>query len=296
MIRKYLNHLILAAVLLPGLTVMQSCERINEQKENGVQVASDYCSVQSEIGAIVEVADQIGDQTTAKGTPLKFFSDAFGKQAVITALDTTFFDGDGIEFEINFGPISLPLSENQKGYDGKYRAGKMHVKIQSHYQEKLSKLEVEIEKSDNFWVGRNPSQPHNVAGSFSMSRQDNKKHNISIESFEFFGQKTLTLNGEFQLTKLTSFNPGMIGNQYQLTGKGSILISENEKHNWEIKQPLIKKVVPGCSGEFVNGMIELNNDDKSVVIAIDYDPFENESCDRIVRATVAGKSTDITLD
>jgi hypothetical protein len=46
----------------------------------------------------------------------------------------------------------------------------------------------------------------------------------------------------------------------------------------------------------VNGMIVLNNDDKSVVIAIDYDPFENESCDRIVRATVAGKSTDITLD
>ena len=76
----------------------------------------------------------------------------------------------------------------------------------------------------------------------------------------------------------------------------SLLNSENEKQNWEIKQPLVKKVVPGCSGEFVSGMIELNNNDKSAMISIDYDPFDNESCDRIVRATVAGKNTDITLD
>ena len=296
MIHKYFKRWVFALVLSIGLILMQSCERINDHKENGIQLATDYCSMQSDFAAIVEVADQMGDQTTAKGTPIKFLLDAFGRQTVVRALDTTYFDGDGIEFEIDFGPTSLPLSENQRGYDGKYRAGKMHVKIETHYQEKLSKLEIEINKSDNYWVGRNPSQPHNIAASLSLSRQDSKKHEISIESFEFLGQKAITLNGTFQLNKLTSVNPGVIGNNYQLTGSGSLLNSENEKQNWEIKQPLVKKVVPGCSGEFVSGMIELNNNDKSAMISIDYDPFDNESCDRIVRATVAGKNTDITLD
>ena len=296
MIHKYFKRWVFALVLSIGLILMQSCERINDHKENGVQLATDYCSMQSDFAAIVEVADQMGDQTTAKGTPIKFLLDAFGRQTVVRALDTTYFDGDGIEFEIDFGPTSLPLSENQRGYDGKYRAGKMHVKIETHYQEKLSKLEIEINKSDNYWVGRNPSQPHNIAASLSLSRQDSKKHEISIESFEFLGQKAITLNGTFQLTKLTSVNPGVIGNNYQLTGSGSLLNSEKETQNWEIKQPLVKKVVPGCSGEFVSGMIELNNNDKSAMISIDYDPFDNESCDRIVRATVAGKNTDITLD
>ena len=296
MIHKYFKRWVFALVLSIGLILMPSCERINDHKENGVQLATDYCSMQSDFAAIVEVADQMGDQTTAKGTPIKFLLDAFGRQTVVRALDTTYFDGDGIEFEIDFGPTSLPLSENQRGYDGKYRAGKMHVKIETHYQEKLSKLEIEINKSDNYWVGRNPSQPHNIAASLSLSRQDSKKHEISIESFEFLGQKAITLNGTFQLNKLTSVNPGVIGNNYQLTGSGSLLNSEKETQNWEIKQPLVKKVVPGCSGEFVSGMIELNNNDKSAMISIDYDPFDNESCDRIVRATVAGKNTDITLD
>jgi hypothetical protein len=43
-------------------------------------------------------------------------------------------------------------------------------------------------------------------------------------------------------------------------------------------------------------MLELKDSDNSNTTILDYDPFENESCDRIVRVTIAGKSTDITLD
>lgn len=296
MIHKYVNRWIFALVLYTGLIFMQSCERINDHKENGVQMATDHCLMQSELATLIEVADQIGDQTTAKGTPPKFLADAFGKQVEIFPSDTTYFDGDGIEFEIDFGPATLPISENQKGYDGKYRAGKMHVKIETHYQEKLSKMEVEIYQNDNFLVGRNPNQLHKLTTAFSMTRQASKKHDINIESFQFFGSKTITLDGVIQLEKIMANNPGVIGNHYQVTGAGTMLNSENEKQNWEIKQPLVKKVVPGCSGEFVSGMIELNKNEKSAMISIDYDPFDNESCDRIVRATVAGKNTDITLD
>lgn len=278
-----------------GLISMQSCERINEHKENGLQLATDFCVMQSELASIIEVADEMGDQTTGKGTPPKFVLGAFGKAASVKILDSTFFDGDAIEFEINFGPNNLPLSENQRGFDGKYRAGIMHIKIQSHYIENTAKLEIEIDKSDNFWVGANPNQPKNIAISCSTIRQDSKTHSIAIESLDFFGQKKISIEGTVQLLKLTSSNPGVIGNKYQILGKGLIKESDDEQ-SWEIIQPLIKNVVPGCSGEYINGMLELKDSEKSNTTILDYDPFKNESCDRIVRVTIAGKITDITLD
>jgi hypothetical protein len=295
MIRKYLHHALLALVFMLGLISMQSCERINEHKENGLQLATDFCVMQSELASIIEVADEMGDQTTGKGTPSKFVLGAFGKAASVKILDSTFFDGDAIEFEINFGPNKLPLSENQRGFDGKYRAGTMHIKIQSHYIENTAKLELKIDKSDNFWVGANPNQPKNMAISCSTIRQDSKTHSLTIESLDLFGQKTISIEGTVQLLKLTNSNPGVIGNKYQILGKGVLKDSDDEQ-NWEIVQPLIKNVVPGCSGEYINGMLELKDSEKSSTTILDYDPFENESCDRIVRVTIAGKITDITLD
>ena len=295
MIRKYLHHALLALVFMLGLISMQSCERINEHKENGLQLATDFCVMQSELASIIEVADEMGDQTTGKGTPSKFVLGAFGKAASVKILDSTFFDGDAIEFEINFGPNKLPLSENQRGFDGKYRAGTMHIKIQSHYIENTAKLELKIDKSDNFWVGANPNQPKNMAISCSTIRQDAKTHSLTIESLDFFGQKTISIEGTVQLLKLTNSKPGVIGNKYQIWGKGELKESDDEQ-NWEIVQPLIKNVVPGCSGEYINGMLELKDSDNSNTTILDYDPFENESCDRIVRVTIAGKITDITLD
>jgi hypothetical protein len=295
MIRKYLHHALLALVFMLGLISMQSCERINEHKENGLQLATDFCVMQSELASIIEVADEMGDQTTGKGTPSKFVLGAFGKAASVKILDSTFFDGDAIEFEINFGPNKLPLSENQRGFDGKYRAGTMHIKIQSHYIENTAKLELKIDKSDNFCVGANPNQPKNMAISCSTIRQDAKTHSLAIESLDLFGQKKITLEGTVQLLKLNNSNPGVIGNKYQILGKG-ILKDSDDDQSWEIMQPLIKNVVPGCSGEYINGMLELKDSDNSNTTILDYDPFENESCDRIVRVTIAGKITDITLD
>ncbi len=296
MIRKYLHHTLIVLVFTLGLIAMQSCEQINEHKENGLQVATDYCLMQSELASIIELADEMGDQTAGKGTPPKFMLEAFGKTTSVIISDSTYFDGDGIEFEINFGPNTLPLSENQRGYDGKYRAGKMHVKIQSHYQEKTSKLELEIDKSDNFWMGINPNQPRNIAIFCSIIRQDSKTHNVTIESLDFFGKNTITFKGSAQLIKLTSWNPGVMGNKYQISGNGVLMESDHDELTWEVVQPLIKNVVPGCSSEYVNGMVLLKESDKSTTTTLDYDPFENESCDRIVRVTIAGKSTDITLD
>lgn len=296
MIRKCKHHTLLALCLSLGLISMQSCERINEHTENGLQLATDFCTMQSDLASIVEVADEIGDKTTAKGITTKMLLGAFGKSTTLSISDSTYFDGDGIEFEVDFGPTTLPLPENQRGYDGKYRAGKMHIKIQTHYQENSSKLELEIDESDNFKLGADPAKPRNVSISCTFRRQDSKTQNLTIESLKLLGPNTVTMEGSIKLFKLNNSNPGVIGNKYQITGQGIIMESNHPKQNWEIVEPLIKNVVPGCSGEYVNGILELKDSDKSTTTTLDYDPFENESCDKIVRVTIAGKVTDITLN
>ena len=77
MIRKYLHHALLALVFMLGLISMQSCERINENKENGLQLATDFCVMQSELASIIEVADEIyrliwsGNKNWHEGTKLQ---------------------------------------------------------------------------------------------------------------------------------------------------------------------------------------------------------------------------------
>jgi hypothetical protein len=46
----------------------------------------------------------------------------------------------------------------------------------------------------------------------------------------------------------------------------------------------------------VKGLLNLTIEKTNRDILLDFDPFNNESCDRILRITNAGKATDIVLD
>jgi hypothetical protein len=46
----------------------------------------------------------------------------------------------------------------------------------------------------------------------------------------------------------------------------------------------------------VRGLINLGSEKSKDQTVIDFDPFNNESCDRIVRITNAGIATDVVLD
>jgi hypothetical protein len=46
----------------------------------------------------------------------------------------------------------------------------------------------------------------------------------------------------------------------------------------------------------VLGEVLLENERTNKNISLDFDPFKNESCDRIVRATIAGEMIDFVLE
>lgn len=280
------------------LFVCQSCERINKEKNENLEVAVQFAALQSELLSVVECVDEIADQSNGNGISSTVNTTFLGKNGLLELVDSTYQDGDGIEFFISFSDPSLPFSQAQKSMDGKYRAGKIWVKIVSHYQENTAIAEVKIDKEMRYSVGITTNNPREFVLSMTLVRVLKQTFDIKVGELSQIGiSDPVQLTGQCSMEKVVGItSPGILGDHYLFNGKG--LISEADGHNfsWAIALPLLKKMEPGCAMACVKGVVGLNDDKDNKRINIDYDPFENEACDRFVRATIAGKIIDFEIE
>jgi hypothetical protein len=245
----------------------------------------------------MELVDEVSDQTTGKGTPSKFLLQNLSKEAQIIVIDSSYFDGDDIEFVIDFGPVVKPFKPTQKCLDGRFRAGKVHIRIKSHYIENSSESFVFTDANEEYWFGTDgkPSQILDL----SMSITRDLKERLIYKNVKFKvkqGGAESEFEGNLVLEKIAGIQtPGIVGDQYLLTGQGQIEHQDDE-FDWTIVAPLKKKIEPGCGMIPVLGEVLLENERTNKNISLDFDPFKNESCDRIVRATIAGEIIDFVLE
>lgn len=288
-----LSVLVSLSMLL--LLSMSSCERINHNSDTREETAADFAMVMTEIGSIIEYAEESCDQTNGKGTPLYFKLQNFNKDTRITVLDSTFYDGDPVEFTIDFGPAAAPLQPSQKCLDGRFRGGVIKVVLESHYIENTAKSHILIEKGSSFVFGTESKVFTIDHLEMDVDRQMRELLSFSIKHLEM-DDNHLELEGKLTTEKLSGLStPGVFGDHYQLQGDGHLEI-DDEDFQWNIGSPLIKKLEPGCGMIPVKGLLNLTIEKTNRDIVMDFDPFNNESCDRILRITNAGKMTDIVLD
>ena len=288
-----LSVLVSLSMLL--LLSMSSCERINHNSDTREETAADFAMVMTEIGSIIEYAEESCDQTNGKGTPLYFKLQNFNKDTRITVLDSTFYDGDPVEFTIDFGPAAAPLQPSQKCLDGRFRGGVIKVVLESHYIENTAKSHILIEKGSSFVFGTESKVFTIDHLEMDVDRQMRELLSFNIKHLEM-DDNHLELEGKLTAEKLSGLStPGVFGDHYQLQGDGHLEI-DDEDFQWNIGSPLIKKLEPGCGMIPVKGLLNLTIEKTNRDIVMDFDPFNNESCDRILRITNAGKMTDIVLD
>lgn len=288
-----LSVLVSLSMLL--LLSMSSCERINHNSDTREETAADFAMVMTEIGSIIEYAEESCDQTNGKGTPLYFKLQNFNKDTRITVLDSTFYDGDPVEFTIDFGPAAAPLQPSQKCLDGRFRGGVIKVVLESHYIENTAKSHILIEKGSSFVFGTESKVFTIDHLEMDVDRQMRELLSFNIKHLEM-DENHLELEGKLTAEKLSGLStPGVFGDHYQLQGDGHLEI-DDEDFQWNIGSPLIKKLEPGCGMIPVKGLLNLTIEKTNRDIVMDFDPFNNESCDRILRITNAGKMTDIVLD
>lgn len=288
-----LSVLVSLSMLL--LLSMSSCERINHNSDTREETAADFAMVMTEIGSIIEYAEESCDQTNGKGTPLYFKLQNFNKDTRITVLDSTFYDGDPVEFTIDFGSTAAPLQPSQKCLDGRFRGGVIKVVLESHYIENTAKSHILIEKGSSFVFGTESKVFTIDHLEMDVDRQMRELLSFNIKHLEM-DDNHLELEGKLTAEKLSGLStPGVFGDHYQLQGDGKVEMND-EDFQWNIGSPLIKKLEPGCGMIPVKGLLNLTIEKTNRDIVMDFDPFNNESCDRILRITNAGKMTDIVLD
>ena len=62
-----------------------------------------------------------------------------------------------------------------------------------------------------------------------------------------------------------------------------------------ITEPLYKKIQMGCARTFTQGVLNVINVSNQEKIKLDYDPYNNNACDLIAKATIRSKEFIFTV-
>lgn len=274
---------------LPLLLTFSACEKlINDIKETTTS-AEDAVISESALASAFEVIEDIAstdNRLKKNGNPLL----PDGAQLIFT--DSSFTDGTPVRFYVDFGPMDLNDTINAKGLlcaDGKYRAGRIEVEVNKPYTEIGCVINAVFPTSNSYFIG-DGWQMNRVTGTLTATRTAVDEINLVIaNAIVESKQGSLSFNSEKTIRHIKGQDiPGVIGDEFEISGKGNGKNRNGEDYITTITLPLIKRVEDGCANTFIIGRMELENLSSKRILKIDYDPFNNGVCDKIVRITLPG--------
>jgi hypothetical protein len=286
------SKLMLGLAVFAVIFIMFSCSKDKLEVLETITSAEDNSTVESEFSAAFDLGD---DVSSTDGRLKKGGTAILPNGAVFTITDSLFTDGDGKEFNINFGPLGTTAPLGKLCGDGRYRAGKIHFTLSAPYLNVGSVLTINIAESDNYFGG-DGTQMTQISGKKVITRTAINKLTVQVIDGKAINDKgTVTWNADRVITKTLDSGPGLIGDIFEITGNASGINRHGDPFTVTIDLPLKKKVESGCAQTFVKGKLTLKNTATNKEILIDYDPYNNEACDRVAKATINGKERIYTV-
>lgn len=282
----------LAGAALALTFAVQSCQKLEETKDN-ITSAEDFANVESEFAAAFEVSD---DVNTNDGRVKKAGSTILPSGAVLTFTDTSFTDGDGVEYSLDFGVLGTTTPKGMLCNDGRYRAGKLTVTVSKPYLQIGTVVTLTINESDNYYSGDGVNMTQ-LSGVLTITRTEEQKVELKLDNGKATNSRgTRNFKGTKVIERTVgSSTPGTLGDEFKITGSGEGTNKEGDNYTWSITTPLVKKIELGCARTFVVGVIEVKNTNSSSAISVNFDPYNNGACDRIAEATINGKKFTFTV-
>ena len=283
--------------LVLGLAVlsavfMTSCKKDKLEVLETITSAEDNSTVESEFSSAFDIGD---DVSSTDGRLKKAGTTILPSGAVLTITDSSFTDGDGKEFNVNFGALGATTPKGMLCRDGKYRAGKINFLLSAPYLNVGSILTMTINDNDKYFGGDGTNMTQ-IFGKKVITRIATDKFTIKVTDGKAINDKgTVTWESDRIITKITDAGPGLLGDVFEITGSASGINRKGDAYTVNIDAPLKKKVESGCAQTFVKGKLTLKNTDTNKDILIDYDTYNNEACDRIAKATINGKEYIYTV-
>lgn len=290
---KRMTKMTFAAAALSILAGLSSCrkDKTSDTTETIVS-AEDNSTLESEFTSLFDVADDFSsnDRRTRAGNTI------LPSGAVVTFEDSSFTDGNGIKCTIDYGPLKTSAPKGLLCQDGRFRAGKVHLSLSKHYNADSAQLEVSISDSDAYYAGNNGVEMTNISGLLTITRMEATVVRIVVSNAKAVNDKgTVTWNSTRTITKLVDAGPGILGDQFSIDGSAAGVNRNGENFTVVINEPLLKKVELGCARTFVKGKVTLSNTSTGKSISIDYDPYNNQACDAIAKATINGREFFYTV-
>lgn len=279
-----------AATLALGF---HACDRIKETKET-ISSAEDFANSETEFAGAFDISDDLNGRDprlrSSAGSILP-------SGAVINWVDSSFTDGDGIEYSIDFGPLGTSAPFGRLCGDGRFRAGVFTVTLDKRYTEIDATGNLRILDSDNYYSGDGITMTK-IRGNIAVRRKDVQKVIILLtDGWASRNGKTWQFSGTKEVENIKPGSTGILGDEFKVTGSGAGVNKDGVAYTWNITQPLIKRVELGCARTFISGIISLVNSGGGT-LSVDFDPDPDPAgprCDRKARATINGKSFDFEV-
>lgn len=283
---------LLSIMALVSCLFFVSCKKEKPTLETIVS-AEDNSTAESEFSSAFDLGDDIA---TNDGRVKKAGSTILPNGAVLIFTDSLFNDGDGKDFSIDFGPLGSNAPYGMLCGDGRYRSGKIHFSLSGPYLNVGSILTITIDESDNFYSG-NGVLMTKISGVKVIKRTQSNQYTVAVSNGKATNKNgSVTWNSNRTVTRTYDAGPGLIGDIFEVSGNASGTNRNGENFTVTIDLPLKKKFQLGCANTFVKGKLTLKNIDTNDEIQVDYDPFNNEACDKTAKATYKGKDYFFTVN
>lgn len=290
---KKVKILLLAGTAILMAVGINACQATKDAKDN-ITSAQDFSSSETEFAGAFDVTDDINQ---SDGKIKKGGSTILPSGAIFTWIDSTFADGDGIEYDLDFGTLGSSVPKGMLCGDGKYRAGKLHVAVTDRYMNVGAKATISTASADEFYSGDGTNM-FKIEGSIAVTRTAAEQLDVVVTGGKVTDGdgKTAEFNGNKTIKRTSgSGTPGMWGDVYEVTGNGGGKNREGDSYTWNITKALVKKMEVGCAKTFVAGIIEIKNTSANTSLKIDFDPYNNQACDRVGKAIIGGKEIIFTV-
>lgn len=286
---RLMKKICLAAAVALLLSVT-ACKQ-KDLNEN-VQSVEDHSQLETEFS---QIYDMVADLVSTEGKTKKTDGYLRPDGAIVEYTDTTYADFDGVDLTLDFGPLDN-AGVNYKGIsckDGRYRAGKLRIGIDKRYNEIGHKITVATSTSELYYVG-NGTKMHQITGSMVITRTGENTFTIEITDGTLKRDNgTANWSGDYTLTRTISAIDGWWGSNYELTGTASGNDVNGADFTTSTTSNLKKDISIGCASTFKAGTSSLTSGGNT--FAVDYDTDGANTCDRIIKVTLDGKSKELTL-
>jgi hypothetical protein len=278
--------------------VEEEVKKVPEASET-ITSAEDHSLMEGNVYASYDIADDLNRTTeydTVNGVPDRKKAFWFPTAAEIIWADSTFKDGNGIEYTIDFGPLKATAPKGTLCRDGRYRAGKVHVSLSNRYKEINAQVKLWADESDAFYSGDGTNMTL-FSKTHTWTRKGDDTWKVEVRNAKAVNENgTITWESDRELKRIKGGETlSMLDDEFEITGGASGVNRSGKPFTVSIETPLKKVIQTGCAGTFVKGILKLQNEGSSQSITLDYDPYQNEACDRFAKVTIAGKEQIITV-